>query len=562
MDNRPEKNTEQDILMDIQMRCAPQSRIVDLFTVFTFLAAIIITATLFIIIPDKTFSDQENRALQQFPKISSFGRPFGRLLDGSFTTDIAKYYADQFPARDLFIGIKGFTEIALQKQENNSVILCRDGFLITRPSEPDYTTLRENLHPIRAFASVMKQMNVPVTLAITGRTYDVMKSYLPAAFPKTLSDELWSYAKYLTNQSKDLQYINLMDPLKVITDSGKATGPLYYRTDHHWTTLGAYYAYSEIIKSLGDNELKPTPLSEFTVEQASDSFYGTTWSKAGMKWIKPDTIEYFRYEGDEDYITTIEDTGISFKGFYDRSYLDKKDKYSSFISGNNGRVDITRADGQKREKLLILKDSFAHSMIPFLAMHYDLVILDLRYYSKSIAKLVLTEDISRVLIIGNMDNLSQSVIYGILAYGADEALAAYIKNNYPIRDIQVNGNSIKDYTIVYPDITEYEGAAKLLHDTILERTGFDLKMEISTEYDKYDRAIILSDTGLTVDGLIKISVEDNNLCFRSTAPAGITGVIKTFLDTYIKKSTGAFNFPAGYIYADLESSDILVIMPE
>ena len=562
MDKRPEKNTEQDILMDIQMRCAPQSRIVDLLTVFTFLAAIFIAGALLIILPDKTFSDQENRALQQFPKISYFDKPFGRLLDGSFTEDIAKYYADQVPARDFFIGIKGFTEIALQKRENNSVILGRDGYLITRPSQPDTATLRDNLGPIRSFASVMKQMNVPVTLAIAGRTYDVMKSYLPATFPKTLSDELWLYAEYLINQSKDLQYINLMHTLKAITESTKATEPLYFRTDHHWTTLGAYYAYSKIIESWRDSELKPVPLSEFTIEQASDSFFGTTWSKAGMKWIKPDTIEYFRYEGDEDYITAIEDTGRSFKGFYDRSYLDKKDKYSSFISGNNGRVDITRADGQKREKLLVLKDSFAHSMIPFLAMHYDLVILDLRYYSTSIAKLVLTEEISRVLIIGNMDNLCQSVIYGILGYGADEALAAYIKNNYPIRDIQVNGNSIKDYTIVHPDLDEYAKAAKLLHDAILERTGFDLKIEVSSEYDKYDRAIILSDTGLPVDGLVKISVENSNLCFRSTAPEGITGAVNTFLDTYIKKSTGAFNFPAGYIYADLVYSDIMVIMPE
>lgn len=562
MDKRPEKNTEQDILIDIQMRCAPKSRIADLLTIFTFLGAIFIAALLFIILPDKTFSDQENRALQQFPKISSFDKPLGRLLDGSFTKDIAKYYADQFPARDLFIGIKGFTEIALQKKENNSVILGHDGFLITRPSEPKYEVLRDNLDPIRSFASVMKQMNVPVTLAIAGRTYDVMRSFLPATFPKTLSDELWLYTEYLTNQNKDLQYINLMNALRVITESTKATDPLYYRTDHHWTTLGAYYAYSEIIKSFKDGELKPAPLSEFTIEKASESFYGTTWSKAGMKWIKPDTIEYFRYEGDEDYITIIEDTGVSFKGFYDRSYLDKKDKYSSFLSGNNGRVDITRADGQKREKLLVLKDSFAHSMIPFLARHYDLVILDLRYYSASIAKLVLTEGISRVLIIGNMDNLTQSVIYGILGYGADEALAAYIKNSYPIRDLQINGNSIVDYTIVHPDIEKYAEAAKQLHDAILKRTGFDLKTEVSSEYDKYDHAIILADTGLPVEGLIKISVEGNNLCFRSTAKAGIIGAVNTFLDKYINNSTGAFNFPADYIYADLENSDILIIMPE
>lgn len=561
MNKRPEKNTEQDILLDIQMRCAPRSRIVDMLTVFTFLATIFAVAVMFIILPDKAFSDQENRALQQSPGISSPGKPLGRLLDGSYTADIAKYYADQFPARDLFIGIKGYTEIALRKQENNSVILAGDGYLITRPPAPDYAALEENLSSVGDFAAVMKQMDVPVTLAIAGRTYEAMNSYLPATFPKTLVSQLWEYTQYVADDSTDLQYINLLDPMKAIIDSGQSTGPLYYRTDHHWTTLGAYYAYAEIIKSFCDKELQPTPLSTFTVEQASTSFYGTTWSKAGMKWIKPDIMDYFRYEGDEDYITTIEDTGISFNGFYDRNYLVKKDKYSSFISGNNGRVDITRADGQKREKLLLIKDSFAHSMVPFLAMHYDLVILDLRYYSESVSKLVLQECISRVLVIGNMENLCQSPIYGNLYYGADQALAAYIKSLYPIRDIQVNGNSIKGYTIVCPKISGYTDAAELLHDTILEKTGFDLKMEISSEYENYDRAIILADTGLPAKGLINISVEGNNLYMRSTDQTDITGVIETFINMYIKEGTGAFNFPADYVYTDL-SNEIVTIMPE
>ncbi|HHW24415.1 MAG TPA: hypothetical protein GXX22_03040 [Clostridiales bacterium] len=558
MDKRPEKNTEQDIILDIQLRCAKKARLVDLLTIFTFVFALFATAILFIVLPDKTFSEQENRALQQFPKVSYYDKPLGRLLDGSFTLEFAKYYADQFPARDFFVGIKGMAEIALLKQENNSVILGRDGYLITRPPEPDLSTLRDNIDPIRDFASLMKKMNVPVTLAIAGRTYDVMKKYLPETFPKTLSDELWEYARYLAGQSKDLLYINLADPLRAIAESSRASGPLYYRTDHHWTTLGAYYAYAEIMKAWGET---PAPLSEFTIEAASDSFYGTTWSKAGLKWIKPDTMEYFRFAGDEDFITEIKDTGKSFYGFYDRSYLDKKDKYSSFIGGNNGRVDITRAGSEKREKLLIMKDSFAHAMIPFFAMHYDLVILDLRYFSDSVSKLVLTEGIDRVLIVGNMENLTQSVIYRILGYGADEALAAYIKYSYPIRDIQVNGNSIAGYTIVYPDKPGYAEAAKTLHDAILERTGFDLMMEASAEYDKFDRALVLADTGIDIDGLIKITVEGDCLYFRSTAPDGITGVVNLFLDTYIKNGTGAFNFPEGYIYADLVNTDIIAIMP-
>jgi hypothetical protein len=561
MNKRPEKNTDQEILLDLQIRCAAKTPAVEKLTVFTFLLLIFVLAILFFILPDKAFSEQENRALQQAPKISYSEKPLGRLLDGSYTADIAKYYADQFPARDLFIGVKGFTEIALGKKENNSVLLAKDGYLITRPSDPDYEALEENLASVADFADLMKRMDIPVTLAVIGRTYEAMSSYLPDSFPKDLTNRSWDYVQSVADGSQSLHYVNLLEPLKSMIDNGQAPRPIYYRTDHHWTTLGAYYAYAEIINSFGQKNLQPVPLSKFTIENASTSFYGTTWSKAGMKWIKPDVMEYFRYEGDNDYITTIEDTGQSFTGFYDRSYLSKKDKYSSFLSGNNGRTDILRADGQKREKLLVMKDSFAHSMIPFLAMHYDLVVLDLRYYSESVPKLVLKEGISRVLIIGNMENLCQTPVYGNLYYGAEQALDAYNRSFYPIRDIRVNGNSIENYTIAYPDIPEYEKAKSLLHDAILEKTGFDLNTMILKEYDDIDRAIVLSDTGLSAEGLVKFSVDGNNLTICSTAQEGIIGAVETFIDTYLKEGTGAFNFPADYVYTDL-SGEFAIIMPE
>jgi hypothetical protein len=210
---------------------------------------------------------------------------------------------------------------------------------------------------------------------------------------------------------------------------------------------------------------------------------------------------------------------------------------------------------------LVMKDSFAHSMIPFLAMHYDLVVLDLRYYSESVPKLVLKEGISRVLIIGNMENLCQTPVYGNLYYGAEQALDAYNRSFYPIRDIRVNGNSIENYTIAYPDIPEYEKAKSLLHDAILEKTGFDLNTMILKEYDDIDRAIVLSDTGLSAEGLVKFSVDGNNLTICSTAQEGIIGAVETFIDTYLKEGTGAFNFPADYVYTDL-SGEFAIIMPE
>ena len=128
-----------------------------------------------------------------------------------------------------------------------------------------------------------------------------------------------------------------------------------------------------------------------------------------MKWILPDTMEFFRFNGDNELICEITDTNTRLSGLYDRSYLEKKDKYSTFIGGNNARVLIHPKNGEQREKMLVLKDSFAHSVIPFLAAHYDLDIIDLRYYKPLVSGnpsvLQLAEDADRVLCLYNLDSI-------------------------------------------------------------------------------------------------------------------------------------------------------------
>jgi len=159
--------------------------------------------------------------------------------------------------------------------------------------------------------------------------------------------------------------------------------------------------------------MEPYPMEHFTRETVSDAFYGTTWSKAGMKWIGPDSMEFFRWEGDDTMVTEIVDNGTTMDGMYDLSYLEVKDKYSAFIGGNNGRVRIHPADGSplaktKRETMVLIKDSFGHSLAPFLAAHFDLEIIDLRYYRTSLFDLVTEIKPERVLVMYNMDSVTNS----------------------------------------------------------------------------------------------------------------------------------------------------------
>lgn len=408
MDKRPEAMTDQDKLLAIQMNIKDKTRLLDILTTLFLIIIIFGFAIGIIITPDNEFSEQENRYLQQAPKLT-----LERLISGKFTSEISTYFSDQFPARDIFVGAKALAEIGMLKRENNSITLGSNGYIIKRNDYPNLEMVTKNVTSITAFGKAMAELNVPYTVAMAGRNVDVLQRYLPSLYPNQHSDNLWNHFESVLSSDTYTDYIDLRTLLKAIIDSD-TNEQIYYKTDHHWTTLGAYYAYVEIIESFGEEAV---PLSYFTIQQASNEFYGTTWSSAGMKWIEPDIMNFFRYDGDEYYITEIVDNGTIIEGFYDMAQLAKKDKYSTFIGGNNARVNIYHSEGTVREKLVLIKDSFAHSLAPFLAYHYDLIILDLRYYKDSVKELIINENIDRVLIMNTIDSLTETNVFGILQYG-------------------------------------------------------------------------------------------------------------------------------------------------
>lgn len=427
---KPKKRTMQDDadeLFALQMKLAEESKGSDRTGILLFLALIFLLGALIFIIPDKEFSEQENRALQGRPQLQSnfdgnlierikAGKFLDKYFSGDFAEDVGDYYSDQFPARDFFVGLKGVTEIAMLKGENNDVVLGKDDYLLSRMDNPKIDNVLKNYDASAKFADRLAEAGVSVTFAAAGRVIDVAENKLPALYPVDVLHQPWDALDDRAAQTHvdgsaeytDMLYLNLLDPLKAASDAGE---DVMYRTDHHWTTHGAYLAYVELMK-LWDMEALPE--SAFTVEVVSDAFYGTAWRNAGMKWIEPDAMAFYRFEGDEDYMMTIHDNETVMNGFYDRSYLEKTDKYSSFISGNHAYVTIEKNGGENRERLMLVKDSFGHSLAPFLAYHFDLEIIDLRYYKTSTSALVNETGCDRVLIINNMDSLTSAATLGML----------------------------------------------------------------------------------------------------------------------------------------------------
>lgn len=362
--------------------------------IFLALCAIIIFGfgSAIFILPQQQVSEEENRSLATFPNFS-----LEELADGSFTSDIADFYADQFPLRNNFVAFKAICELSLLKQENNDVIIGSNGYLIPRLEYSESALAKFNTN-LDALSELQRSAPFDLNIYIAPRSVDVNTSHLPVTFDPSRSAAVWDIL-----DSKNINYTDGRQTLRDLSSDGQY---VWYKTDHHWTTLGAYHAYRDISALLS---YTPSSPATFSKEKVSESFLGTAYSSSGIRWASPDTMEYFRFDGDDSFKTEIYSSSMkplsSFDGFYDRSYLDTKDKYASFLSSNNA-VTKVYDDSSDKPCLLIVKDSFANSVVPFLAQHYDLIILDMREYQSTISDFVSKNDIDDILILCGIDTLT------------------------------------------------------------------------------------------------------------------------------------------------------------
>lgn len=403
---------EADRVLAIQRQLSPRTRRGDIILIALCALFILVFAVGIYCIPHRSFSEVENSSLQTFPRVSSSGKFLDRIWDGRFMAELKDFYTDQFPLRDSLVAAKAKAELLLGKGENNDVLPGKDGYLIKRIeySEAQLAQLQENLDAVTAFRSAV---DLPVTFAVAPRAVDVLDQYFPALYDNTRAEAVWNL---IDAYAAEQPLLSLHKPLRACARAGKA---VWYRTDHHWTTLGAYYAYVQLADACG---YTPTPLDSFTVETASTEFLGTTYSASGFYDTPAETMEFFRWTGDE--ACTLEVLGgdkivSSFDGFYDRSYLEKKDKYAAFLSSNNGHIRIRDTQNADKPTMLLIKDSFAHSIVPFLAQHYNLEILDLRYYRSTTAAFLAENEVDSVLILCGLDSLATSNLLEGLPIGME-----------------------------------------------------------------------------------------------------------------------------------------------
>ena len=335
------------------------------------------------LLPDRARSDVENRTLQQRPVLTLSG-----VLDGSYMEDVESYVQDQFPLRDQWMGLKARTEQLIGKRLFNNIYLCEGETLISKVDAPADGLEKANLNYVSQLA---EKSDIPMYLGLIPSAAEVWRDKLPEGAAS------WDQNGYLAQAAGlGLPMIDFSAALTAHADE-----PIFYRTDHHWTSLGAFYGANALLEVLGRESLKQ---ESFTPEIASTSFVGTLYSQSGIHWLTPDTMEYWV---EEDGLTvTSWRTGSPEPGIlYDRSYLTEKDKYASFLGGNQPLGVVKNANNPDGPRLLIIRDSYADSLVPFLTPHFsEIHLLDLRYYKLSIADYIAQNGIDQALVLYSVPN--------------------------------------------------------------------------------------------------------------------------------------------------------------
>ena len=372
------------------------------------IAAVTVLFTIaFLLLPKQRFSENENRYLQTFPAFS-----FRALKEGTFTDQLLSYCSDHFPLRDRFMTIKSEAEILSGKKEVNGIYIAKDGYLIENYEKPRNTDrvirqvgkLAGKLHETAGAGG----QELPLYLMLAPTASWILRDYLPAGAPGSGVTQAETREAIETGlqSAPGIQPVHIEEALY----DGAGQGQVFYRTDHHWTTFGAYCGYRAFCEKAG---LSALPEDIFQKTTVSEDFRGTIWSKLDDERFPGDRIELWEAPC-PGLSVRYEDTGEETGTLYNLDYLKEKDKYSLFLNNLHDLITVRNPDADTDRALALIKDSYANSLVPFLALHYKTIyIFDTRYYKKGPSSFILAHpDITEVLLLYNMNTLDNDTGIG------------------------------------------------------------------------------------------------------------------------------------------------------
>ncbi len=359
-----------------------------------------------LILPKRTFSEAENRYLQEMPVISP-----DTILDGSFMKDAEDYTADHIAGRDQWVGLQARLIRLSGKGENNDAFFASEDTLIKRVKPESMGTLAKKIDVLNAFS---QSVDVPVFFGLIPSAASIWSDRLPQGASATTMDEEKTIASLY--QMCDQDHVTCLDLISKLKEHEKEE--IYYRTDHHWTSLGAGYGCQTLIEAIdqwaekdGDTDkviykwkygyLEPVDPADYRAVTVSDSFYGTTWSSSGAHWVKPDHIDtYIQDQGGKmEVLSYAAPEGDPVPGsLYHDEKLEIKDKYTYFLGGNQPICTIRT--GHEGPRILLVRDSYSDSLAPWLTERFsEITLVDFRYTRMSVSEYVAAHDYDCVLVL-------------------------------------------------------------------------------------------------------------------------------------------------------------------
>lgn len=433
------------------------------YKIYVFSAVLMLMTIIALIIPFRPKESKvEKRTLTKFPAFS-----VQSFLNGEFFNGISTWYADTFPFREaLLTGNTRYRGLyGIQDNQIHGSIQTADEVPAKRISLMDIVlpniqqemdslqeSIQERIETQRAAdaanggAKRRQITNVPeqvgsvyvaddTAFSLYGFTQEAANQYIDAvsALANKVSSDVTVYdivvpistGIYLDEKLQEelgcsdeqaaIQYIyDNMDKKVVTIDAFTALKNhsdeyLYFRTDHHWTALGAYYAYSQLMKEKG---ITPTSLGEYET-MVFDDFIGTLYAASNQTPSlaeNPDVVTaYIPLATNKMTYTDVDGNVVDYDIIYDVSDWNSDSKYNCFIAGDQPFEEIHNPNMNDGSSCVVIKESFGNAFVPFLVDHYENVyVVDYRYYPEGLTTLIQERNIKDVIFINNISAATTS----------------------------------------------------------------------------------------------------------------------------------------------------------
>lgn len=340
------------------------------------------------------FSQEENRMLATIPRYS-----FESFVSGEYLNGVNDYINDHFAFRNFYLKLNSWWEVdVMGKEENNGVFIGKNGYLFEKfnYSEEEQKNVSHNIKTISYFASKMDGQNIPTYFVIVPNSIYINRDMLPNNVEVQSQKEI---INQIYTEIVNTENVNVVESLEEANKSRQ----MYFKTDHHMNSDGAYVVYNELCKKAN---IPIKEIADFNRVTVSNNFLGTFDSKAQL--LNQDSDELFVYQNETN--TNIKEAIYdkqTTNSIFNEEYLKGKDKYSYFLNGNNSKA-IIKTNIKNNKKLLVIKDSYAHIMSQFLCQNYsEIHFLDPRYTNFNYIDYAKENGITDVLFLYNLSTFVQ-----------------------------------------------------------------------------------------------------------------------------------------------------------